>query len=125
MTSIAPRLGDDAIAELLDLIRGADSVELKLTVPGGRPALDGGGARHGPARRPDPPGVLLRHARTWRSTTRGVVVRARRVQRKGEDIVVKLRPVVPAELPAELRQSPDVRRRGRCDARRLRLLRRR
>ena len=28
----------------------------------GRPALDGGGARHGSARRPDPPGLLLRHA---------------------------------------------------------------
>ena len=37
----------------------------------------------------------------------GVVVRARRVQRKGDDSVVKLRPVVPAELPAELRESPD------------------
>jgi hypothetical protein len=36
----------------------------------------------------------------------GVVVRARRVQRKGDDSVVKLRPVVPAELPAKLRRSP-------------------
>jgi hypothetical protein len=35
----------------------------------------------------------------------GVVVRARRVQRKGDDSVVKLRPVVPAELPAKLRRS--------------------
>src|SRR6266566_5081686 len=38
---------------------------------------------------------------------RGVVVRARRVQRKGDDSVVKLRPVVPAELPDELRRSPS------------------
>jgi hypothetical protein len=36
----------------------------------------------------------------------GVVVRARRVQRKGDDSVVKLRPVVPIELPAKLRRSP-------------------
>ena len=35
----------------------------------------------------------------------GVVVRARRVQDKGDDSVVKLRPVVPNELPAELRRS--------------------
>jgi hypothetical protein len=35
----------------------------------------------------------------------GVVVRARRIQRKGDDSVVKLRPVVPSELPAELRRS--------------------
>jgi hypothetical protein len=38
---------------------------------------------------------------------RGLVVRARRSQRKGDDTVVKLRPVVPSELPAELRQSPN------------------
>ena len=37
----------------------------------------------------------------------GVVVRARRVQRKGDDSVVKLRPVVPEELPAEFRGSPN------------------
>jgi hypothetical protein len=35
----------------------------------------------------------------------GVVVRARRVQKKGDDSVVKLRPVVPSELPARLRRA--------------------
>jgi hypothetical protein len=34
-------------------------------------------------------------------------MRARRVQRKGGDSVVKLRPVVPAELPDDLRDSPN------------------
>ena len=33
----------------------------------------------------------------------GVVVRARRIQSKGADSVVKLRPVVPDDLPDELR----------------------
>ena len=37
----------------------------------------------------------------------GVVARARRVQGKGDDSVVKLRPVVPGELPSELRASTD------------------
>jgi hypothetical protein len=37
----------------------------------------------------------------------GVVVRARRTQGRGDDSVVKLRPVVPSELPAELRASPS------------------
>jgi hypothetical protein len=37
----------------------------------------------------------------------GVVVRARRIQGKGDDSVVKLRPVVPSEMPAELRTSPS------------------
>jgi hypothetical protein len=36
----------------------------------------------------------------------GIVVRARRTQEKGDDTVVKLRPVVPSELPAKLRASP-------------------
>ena len=42
----------------------------------------------------------------------GVVVRARRSQRKGDDTVVKLRPVVPSELPKAVRAAPNVRRRG-------------
>jgi hypothetical protein len=37
----------------------------------------------------------------------GVVVRARRVQGKGDDSVIKLRPVVPDQLPSKLRKSPD------------------
>jgi hypothetical protein len=37
----------------------------------------------------------------------GLVVRARRVQRRGDDSVVKLRPVAPAELPAEVRLSAN------------------
>jgi hypothetical protein len=35
----------------------------------------------------------------------GVVVRARRVQGKGDDSVVKLRPVVPDQLPKKLRKT--------------------
>ena len=36
----------------------------------------------------------------------GVVARARRVQGRGDDSVVKLRPVVPSDLPKKLRRSP-------------------
>jgi hypothetical protein len=35
----------------------------------------------------------------------GVVVRARRVQGRGDDTVVKLRPIVPDELPASVRKA--------------------
>ena len=38
----------------------------------------------------------------------GLIVRARRVQGRDPDSVVKLRPVVPEELPAKLRKSPDL-----------------
>ena len=38
----------------------------------------------------------------------GVVARARRIQGRDGDSVVKLRPVVPAELPGSLRKSPNL-----------------
>ena len=37
-----------------------------------------------------------------------MVVRARRVQGRGDDSVVKLRPVVPGELPAGMRSAKDM-----------------
>jgi hypothetical protein len=36
------------------------------------------------------------------------VVRARRVQQRGDDSVIKLRPVVPYELPPDVRRSKDL-----------------
>jgi hypothetical protein len=33
MPATAPKLSDDALVEMLSLMRGADSVELKLTIP--------------------------------------------------------------------------------------------
>ena len=56
-------LSDAQIAEVLGLMQGADSVELKLTVPESHQQSDRRRARHRPARGPDPPGLLLRHAR--------------------------------------------------------------
>ena len=107
MTSTATRsrIADDELAELLDLVRGADSVELKLTVPehDQRSTVEALGMDPIDAQIRqvfffDTPDLALNQA--------GLVVRARRVQRKGEDSVVKLRPVVPSELPAKLRRSP-------------------
>jgi hypothetical protein len=106
MTSATlPRIVDDELAELLELIRGADSVELKLTVPepDQRSTMEALGL--------DPIDAQIRQVFFFdtpdlKLNQAGVVVRARRVQRKGDDSVVKLRPVVPAELPAKLRRSP-------------------
>jgi hypothetical protein len=106
MTSAPTRLADDDLGELLDLIKGADSVELKLTVPESdqRSTVEALGMDPIDAQIRqvfffDTPDLALNRA--------GVVVRARRVQRKGDDSVVKLRPVVPIELPAKLRRSPE------------------
>jgi len=108
MTAAAPThplLSDDQVVEVLGLIQDADSVELKLTIPESnqRSAIRLLGI--------DPLEAQIRQVfffdtRDLALSNRGVMVRARRVQRKGEDSVVKLRPVAPLELSAELRRTP-------------------
>ena len=100
-----PRLSDVQLAEVLGLIGGADSVELKLTVP----LSDR--SRAAQALGVDPLDAQLRQVYFFDTpdlalNRAGLVVRARRVQRRGDDSIVKLRPVVPADLDADLRASP-------------------
>jgi hypothetical protein len=100
------KLSDQDLGELLSLIKGADSVELKLTVP------ISDRTRAASALGVDPLDGQLRQVYFFdtpdlRLYQNGLVVRARRVQQKGDDSVIKLRPVVPTELPAELRDSPS------------------
>src|SRR5262249_41823214 len=103
-TVSAPMLNVDE--ELLGLIKACDSVELKLTVPEH--------AHQSTARALglDPLEAELRQVFFFETPDLaldkvGLVVRARRSQKKGDDSVVKLRPVVPAELPKALRRSPS------------------
>jgi hypothetical protein len=107
-TTTAPRLSDDQLAELLELIKESDSVELKLTVP------DFHHTSTVAALGMDPLQAQIRQVFFFDTPDldldkHGVVVRARRIQGKGDDSAVKLRPVVPAELPADLRASPNFR----------------
>ena len=83
---------------------GADSVGLKLTVSESSQRSTVAALEMESARCTDQAGLFLRYAGA-RAQQAGVVVRARRVQGKGSDSVVKLRPVVPADLPEELRKS--------------------
>ena len=101
-------LSNEQIAEMLDLLKDSDSVELKLTVPehDQRSAVAALGM--------DPLDAQIRQVFFFETPDLaldklGVVVRGRRVQGKGDDSVVKLRPVVPAELPAELRAATGFR----------------
>jgi hypothetical protein len=105
-TTERPELSDEEFAELFALIKDADSVELKLTVPEhdqrATVAALGLDPLDGQIRQVfffDTPDLTL--------DKHGVVVRARRVQKKGDDSVVKLRPVVPSDLPGHLQQSPS------------------
>jgi hypothetical protein len=105
-TKQPPGLTNEQLAEMLRLMKGADTVELKLTVPetdqhSAIKALD-----------IDPLDAQMRQVVFFdtpdlRLYEHGVVVRARRVQSKGDDSVVKLRPVVPETLPGKLRKSPN------------------
>src|SRR4051812_25389875 len=103
--SAAPQtLTDEDRAELLSLTRDSDSVELKLTVPESDQRSAVAALRMDPLEAQirqifffDTPGLALNKA--------GVVVRARRSQGKPDDTVVKLRPVVPSQLPDKLRES--------------------
>jgi hypothetical protein len=106
MPSVAtPNLSDEALAEMLSLMKGAGSVELKLTIPESAQrstvqalGMDPLGAQVRLVSFYDTPDLALESA--------GVVVRSRRVAGKGDDSVVKLRPVVPSELPRKVRESP-------------------
>jgi hypothetical protein len=106
LRSAAPHLSDEEITRLLALIDDADSVELKLTVP----AADQRSTVA--ALEMDPLDAQIRQVFFFdtpdlKLNEHGLVVRARRVQGKGDDSVVKLRPVIPSELPRRFRQSPD------------------
>ena len=97
-------LSDEELGRILALMKGADSVELKATVPtvDQRSAVDALGldAIEAQIRQVfffDTPDLALDAA--------GLVVRARRVQGGSGDSVVKLRPVEPTELPKRIRQS--------------------
>jgi len=103
-TEVAPNLSDEQLREALGLIGGADSVELKLTVPDEdrRSTVMGLGM--------DPLDAYIRQVVFFDTPElalegAGIVVRARRSQGRSDDSVVKLRPVVPGELPDEIRAA--------------------
>ena len=122
MAGAVKRLTDEELVQAMELARKSDSVELKLTVPATdhRAAIAALGL--------DPLEAQIRQVYFF-DTPRldlngaGVVARARRIQGRAGDTVVKLRPVDPDDLPEELRRSPNRNGRGRRDARGLRLLR--
>jgi hypothetical protein len=99
-------IADEQLVELLDLTSHSDSVELKLTIPleHQRKAVEALGM--------DPLTGQMRLIHFFETPDlalekAGVVVRARRIQGKPDDSVVKLRPVVPQDLGQELRESPS------------------
>jgi hypothetical protein len=102
-----PTLTDDRLTELLALIKGSDTVELKLTVPDSDIRETGRSLELDPLDSEirqvvffDTPDLALNQV--------GIVARARRIQGGSGDTVVKLRPVAPDDLPSEMRAMPNV-----------------
>jgi len=101
------RLSDEQLVGMLALSQEADSVELKLTVPDAerRTTIEALGM--------DPLNAQIRQVFFFDTPdlsldSSGVVVRARRSQGRPNDTVVKLRPVVPPERPANVRASDNL-----------------
>ncbi len=105
-TEATPQLVGEELRNLLRLVRGSDSIELKLTVPelayrstAAALEIDPLDAQIRQVFFFDTPELTLNNA--------GLVARARRIQGKDSDSVIKLRPVVPDQLPADVRSSPN------------------
>ena len=101
------RLSDADLVALMDLIKSAKTVELKLTISEDARYKTLQSLQVDPLEAEirqilffDTPDLKLNKA--------GVVVRARRIQVKGGDTVIKLRPVVPDDLPPGIRNLPNV-----------------
>ena len=100
----AASLTNEQLQEVLPLIKGADSVELKLTVPDTDHAsavasleMDVLQAQIRQVVFLDTPDLALNQA--------GLVLRLRRVQGRQGDTVVKLRPIDPAQIAPDVRSS--------------------
>jgi hypothetical protein len=97
-------LPGEELASLLALMGSSDSVELKVTLPASEHrstisalGLDPLDAQIRQIYFFDTPDLLLNQS--------GLAVRARRIQGRSGDSVVKLRPVVPHDLPEDVRRS--------------------
>jgi hypothetical protein len=103
-TTRSPRLSDADLAKLVDLLRDVDSVELKLTVPADAHRATIANLPLDPVEA-QPRQVFFFDTQDLALDRAGIVVRARRIAGGRADTVIKLRPVVPADLDADLRHS--------------------
>src|SRR5215211_8345120 len=102
-TAVRPTLTDAQLAETMSLLRGSDTVELKLTIPASQQraairalGLDPLDAQIRQVVFFDTPDLELDRA--------GVVVRARRIQGRVGDSVIKLRPLDTGQVSKDVRR---------------------
>jgi hypothetical protein len=100
------RLSDDQLLEMMRLVKGANSVELKLTVPATAHRATIQGLPMDPVEA-QPRQIYFFDTPDLKLFRAGVVVRARRIQGGKGDTVVKLRPVDPNDISPDLKNDPS------------------
>ncbi len=98
-------MSDVDAARVLELLRDADTVELKASVPIDTQQATIAGLPLDPVEA-QPRQVFFFDTPDLALDSAGLMVRARRYQGGRGDTVVKLRPVEPSSLPRDLRRSP-------------------
>jgi hypothetical protein len=99
------RLSDADIQRILELAKGVDSIELKVTVPSTSHRATIQGLPLDPVEA-EPRQVFFFDTPELALDKAGLIVRARRRQGGRGDTVVKLRPVEPSDLTEEMRRLP-------------------
>jgi len=99
-----PRLSGEDLEKVVGLLKGSDTAELKVSIPSGDHRSTIQGLPIDPVEA-EPRQVFFFDTPDLALNKAGLVVRARRIAGGRGDTVIKLRPVVPDELPKEMRKS--------------------
>jgi hypothetical protein len=99
------RLSDAELTTVMELLKGSDSVELKLTIDQAEQGATIRGLPIDPVEA-QPRQVFFFDTADLALNRAGLVVRARRIQGGAGDTVVKLRPIEPESIPDVLRRNP-------------------
>jgi hypothetical protein len=99
-------LSDTQAAQLMQLLKRVRTVEMKVTIPATAHRTTIRGLPIDPVEA-EPRQVFFFDTPNLDLNQAGVIVRARRIQGGRADTVIKLRPVVPENLPRKLMRSPE------------------
>ena len=97
------RLSEAQLGQVAAMLKDIESVELKITIPATAHRATIRGLPLDPVEA-EPRQVFFFDTPKLELYKAGIVVRARRMPHDKADTVIKLRPVVPADIPAKLRQ---------------------
>jgi hypothetical protein len=97
-------LTDQQIGQIVEMKKDVESIELKLTIPANVHRTTVRALGLDPVES-EPRQVFFFDTQSLALNKAGIIVRARRIRGGTADTVVKMRPVVPAELPDDFKRS--------------------